>query len=138
MALLVKTRIGPSKIAGTGLFAAEFIPQGTKVWEFTPGFDLVFEDLNRFPPLVRAFLTTYCYRNGGRYVFCADHAKFFNHSDEPSCRDDAHNTYAARDIHPGEELTSDYRMFGVTQEDLEFNYRDFTQPSHHSYRVLIP
>jgi hypothetical protein len=130
MALLVKTRIGPSKIAGIGLFADEFMPEGTKVWEFTPNFDTAFEDIDRFPPLLREFLTTYCYRHRGRYVFCADHAKFFNHADEPSCRDDADSTYAARDIHPGEELTSDYRSFGVTQEDLEFNYREFTAPSH--------
>ena len=31
MALLVKTRIGPSAIAGIGLFADQFIPEGTKV-----------------------------------------------------------------------------------------------------------
>ena len=38
--LLVKTKIGPSKIAGIGLFADEFIAKGTPVWKFEPGFDL--------------------------------------------------------------------------------------------------
>ena len=131
MALLVKTGIDPSNIAGIGLFAEEFIPEGTQVWEFTPNFDTVFEDIGNFPPLLREFLTTYCYRTRGRYVFCADHAKFFNHADAPSCRDDADDTYAARDIYPGEELTSDYRTFGVTQGDLEFNYREFAAPRPH-------
>ena len=131
MALLVKTRLGPSEIAGIGLFADEFIPEGTKVWEFTPNFDTVFEDIGRFSPLLREFLTTYCYRARGRYVFCADHAKFFNHADEPSCRDDADSTYAARDVYPGEELTSDYRTFGATQGDLEFNYGEFATSRPH-------
>ena len=129
MSTLVKTRIGPSKIDGTGLFADEFIPEGTKVWEFTPNFDMVFDDIIWFTPLLREFLTTYCYMNQGKYIFCADHAKFFNHSDEPSCWDVGENTYAARDIHPGEELTSDYRTFGVTWEDFEFNHGEFTDRS---------
>lgn len=38
--LLVKTKIGPSKIHGIELFAAEFIKRGTPTWQFTPGFDL--------------------------------------------------------------------------------------------------
>ena len=38
--LLVKTKIGPSKINGTGLFANQFIPKGTPTWKFQSGFDL--------------------------------------------------------------------------------------------------
>ena len=57
-------------------------------------------------------------------MLCVDHAKFFNHADDPSCDDDAHFTYAARDIEVGEELTSDYRRFGVTADDLAFNFHD--------------
>lgn len=121
MALVVKTVIGPSPINGIGLFAAEAIPKGAKIWEFTPSFDLIFEDLSGFPPLVQEFLTTYCFMYEGQYVFCADHAKFINHADEPSCLDVGAGTYAARDIYPGEELTSDYRTFGVTEADLAFN-----------------
>jgi hypothetical protein len=33
--LLVKTTIAPSPIHGIGLFADQFIPQGTRIWEFT-------------------------------------------------------------------------------------------------------
>lgn len=39
--LLVKARVGPSAIHGLGLIAHEFIPAGTRVWTFVPGFDLV-------------------------------------------------------------------------------------------------
>lgn len=38
--LLIKTKIGPSKINGIGLFADEFIPKGTSVWRFMPSLDL--------------------------------------------------------------------------------------------------
>jgi uncharacterized protein len=121
VALLVNAYVAPSSIAGMGVFAAERIPKGTRVWEFTPGFDLVYDDIARFHPLVVAHLTTYCYRIDGKYVFCADHAKFFNHADDPSCGDDDEYTFAARDIEAGEELTSDYRRFGVTDDDFAFN-----------------
>ncbi len=124
MTLLVKTTVGPSKIAGVGIFAAEFIPRDARIWELTPNVDLVFEDLSVFPRVFQDFLATYCYRNRGRYILCADHTRFFNHADEPSCRDDpvGEYMYAVRDIEPGEELTADYRLFGVTEEDLVFNY----------------
>ena len=37
--LLVKTRLGPSSRHGLGVFAAEFIPSGIKVWAYCEGFD---------------------------------------------------------------------------------------------------
>ena len=38
--LLVKTKIGPSEIDGIGLFADQFIPRGTLVWELVPALDI--------------------------------------------------------------------------------------------------
>ena len=129
LALLVRTLIGPSTIAGTGLFAVDHIAKGTRIWEFTPNFDRVYNDISAFPASVIAYLTTYCYRNAGNYVFCADHAKFFNHADHPSCDDDENFTYAARDIEAGDELTSDYRKFGVTNDDMNFNVHGLLPPT---------
>ena len=40
--LMVKTRLGPSSIAGIGLFADEDIPAGRVTWRFVPGFDQLF------------------------------------------------------------------------------------------------
>ena len=39
--LLVKTKLENSQIpnAGLGCFAVEFIPKGTKIWEFNSDFD---------------------------------------------------------------------------------------------------
>jgi hypothetical protein len=50
-----------------------------------------------------------------KLVLCGDDARFFNHEDEPTCRDfpdlDGGTTVAARDIELGEELTCDYASF---------------------------
>ena len=45
---MVKTKIGPSGIAGISLFADQIIPKGTVVWRYQECFDLLF-----FPHLLR-------------------------------------------------------------------------------------
>jgi len=61
--LLVKTTIGPSKIHGIGLFAAEFIKKSTPTWMFSPGFDLELrkEDLSTLSESSREQVLNYCY-----------------------------------------------------------------------------
>jgi hypothetical protein len=85
------------------------------VWELTPGFDLEFDEakLSTVPPAARANLLKYSYRNPGTqtYVLCGDDARFFNHSADPSVLCVEEPNIAARDIHPGEELTCDYYTF---------------------------
>mgnify|MGYP000961481414 CR=1 FL=1 len=41
--LIVKPKIGKSKIEGVGLFADQFIPKRTVVWKFDPRFDIYFD-----------------------------------------------------------------------------------------------
>lgn len=132
--LLVKTKIGPSPIAGIGIFADEFIPKGTRIWEFKEGFDLRFDahfSDTLSEPARKQFLN-YSYKNPktGLYVLCADDARFFNHSDTPTVEDlyfddPTENSegisIAARDINPGEEITSDYRNFDAdSRRHLEY------------------
>jgi SET domain-containing protein len=119
--LLVRTRLGASPIQGLGLFADEFIPKGTIVWEFVPGFDLAVapEDLARLsmPALSQFRKYSYLDRNLGKYVLCFDDARFMNHAEQPNLDDVSafQNgmgvTIAARDIFPGDELTCDYSTF---------------------------
>jgi hypothetical protein len=116
--LLVKTRIAPSAIHGTGLYADEFIPKGTIIWEFTHGFDVYVsaEEIQTLPAAAQAAMLKYCHRevDNGLYVLCADDARFFNHADEPNTVDlpgPEGPTIAARDITIGEELTGDYWAF---------------------------
>ncbi|MBM3261792.1 SET domain-containing protein [Candidatus Kaiserbacteria bacterium] len=119
--LLVKTKIKASPIAGTGLFADEFIPKGTFIWRFKKGFDMRvgkdYPDTLQEP--AKSFFSTYAYQNPQtlHYVLCADDARFVNHSDNPNthCTEDSDDedsaTIASRDIKEGEELTEDYREF---------------------------
>ncbi len=117
--LLVKTFLDKSTIHGIGLFAAERIRRGTVIWRLTPGVDVLLgpEQIEALPAASRWQIEKYTYldRMLGRFVLCGDDARFFNHSDDPNCHDhpDAEGgfTVAARDIAPGEELTSDYASF---------------------------
>jgi len=117
--LLVRTRIGPSAIHGTGLFAVDPIARGTAVWRFTPGFDLDLDPvlIDAQPQHTREMLQHYGYvdprRN--RYVLCCDDARFINHSDTPNLRpqfgEDPHGVdVAIRDIDANEEITIDYQQ----------------------------
>jgi SET domain-containing protein len=116
--LLVKTKIGPSTIAGTGLFANQFISKGTAVWKFQKDFDLElskvqFESLSE---AARGQVLNYCYFSPKteHYIVCSDDARFLNHSDNPnidSGPDDDHIDVALCDIKPGEELTQNYKVF---------------------------
>lgn len=128
--LFVKTKIGSSKIQGIGLFADEFIKKGKLVWKFVAGFDLSISEAEagRLPKIAKDFFYKYSYLDEtlGKYVFCLDDARFFNHSQKPnvvnaiSPEGDEINI-ATRDIRPGEELTCDYDDF-----DPEFEeYKDW-------------
>lgn len=112
--LLVHTTIGTSTIHGTGLFAAEVIPKGTRTWELVPGLDLVIpkSDLSRLSPPALEQLLHYAYLNSDNgYVLCFDDARFCNHSFEPSVKfidGTTPHEVALRDIELGEELTVNY------------------------------
>lgn len=118
--LLVKTRIGPSKIHRIGLFAAQFIPKGEVLWRFEPGFDLELskDDILRLSPPDQEQVLNYTYLDEklNKYILCSDDARFFNHSKAPNTREveseDGYGiTVALKDIHEGEEITCDYEIF---------------------------
>lgn len=128
--LLVKTKIGPSPIHGTGIFADELIPKGTRIWEYREGVDSRFDDkfLETLPEPAQKQMLNYAYKNPrtGLYVLCGDDARFFNHSDTPNTEDLEFDgglvqgegiTIAAKDIQPGEEIVSDYRSFDATSRE---------------------
>jgi uncharacterized protein len=131
--LSVATYLRNSRIHGVGVFAADFIPAGTVIWDFTPGVDwrLAPRELEAFPEPFQTHLRRYAYLDeSGDYILCGDNARFMNHSPLPNCDDRGSVTTASRDIQPGEELTCDYRTF-----DLEFSEEEVTgvsspQPPH--------
>jgi len=118
--LLVDTELRLSPIHGIGVFSRQFIPAGTVVWTFTPGFDLEIDpgEVERLAPPARDQFLKYSYLDvlTGKYVLCFDDGRFFNHSDQPNVIDGvtpetAQSSVAVKDIAPGEELTCDYRTF---------------------------
>jgi SET domain-containing protein len=125
--LLVKTRVKASDVQGLGLFADEFIPKGTPIWEFTPGLDskLTEDEFNALSPLAREHLERYAYKStvDGMYVICLDDARYFNHSSTPNVidkeipNDPEGINIAARDIQLGEELLCDYAEFDVDSKE---------------------
>lgn len=126
--MFVETKIGPSAIEGIGLFANQFIPKGTPVWKFQPGFDLKFgqSELGKLSRPAREQFLKYAYLNPetNKYVLCFDDARFFNHSEHPNCLDvgapddEEGIVVAAKDIQEGEELTCNYR-----ESDADFDYK---------------
>ncbi len=119
--LLIKTKIKESGIHGIGLFADQFIPKGTEIWKFTPGFDQKFtrEQILSFPDLLQIYIYKYCWRSkkSKLYCFSADNGKYFNHSKNPNVlseyRDDEEEviTVTIKDIEIGEEILDDYSSF---------------------------
>ena len=118
--LLVKTKLGVSKISGIGLFADQFIPKDTIIWKFTNGVDLKISD-EKLQELEKEYpledLRKYLYRSksSNQHILCGDDGRFINHSFQPNTldtsEDDEGFTIAANDIQPGEEITSDYNGF---------------------------
>ena len=65
--MLVRNYVGRSPIDGFGVFAGEFIPKGTMVWEFTEGCDQVYSDeiLAALSPVQRDVILYYGYVEPG-------------------------------------------------------------------------
>jgi SET domain-containing protein len=119
---LIPTYLAASSIHGLGVFTPHFIPAGTHLWEFHHGVDwrLKPEEMGAFPQSCLEQIRSWAYEDeDGTYVFCGDNAKFMNHADEPNCDDSGpHHTVALRDIHAGEELTCNYRLFDEESKRL--------------------
>lgn len=111
--LLVRATAGVSAIHGIGLIAREFIPRGTRVWEFRSGFDVVLTaaEVEALSAVARDQVLWYAFYDRTReaYVLSGDDDRFTNHSDAPNTADDGAFTVASRDILPGDEITADYR-----------------------------
>ncbi|MBL9134710.1 MAG: SET domain-containing protein [Verrucomicrobiales bacterium] len=126
--MLVPVRADRSAIHGLGLFASVFIPRGTPVWRFEPGFDRIFtpEEFARLPALAQGHLRHYGYLDiATRHWFLGgDLAIFMNHghvpnTGTPNTGGSAPLTCALRDISEGDELTCDYRTFDASDKPID-------------------
>jgi uncharacterized protein len=130
--LIIKTKLGPSKIHGVGVFADEFIPKGVTVWVFFPGLDLEIdkEQLSEYPRIAQDYIKKYAYlsRKSGKYVMCFDNCRFTNHSYDPNTAEVENYPgeapdYALRDIQKGEEITINYQIIDGDFEKEKVNLR---------------
>lgn len=100
-----------SEEIGYGVVATEWIPRGTIAWT-KDDFDQCFtpEQVRSMEEHYQRIVSKYCYIDArGQFVLCWDHARWVNHSCEPTLRPAGYDfEIAVRDIRPGEELTDDY------------------------------
>jgi hypothetical protein len=104
---------------GFGVIATERIPRGTIVWALDV-LDRVIpdRDVHLLPQPFRPQLDRYAYRDHiGNWVLCWDHARFVNHSCEPTMLAPGLGfEIALRDIEPGEQLTDDYATLNLDED----------------------
>lgn len=111
--LLVNAVKNISRIHGIGLFAQQIIPQGTIVWRFRSGYDVLItiEDFKNLSEFAQNQVKLYSYYNviGGAYILSGDDCRFVNHSINPNM---AYRTnweiMTIRNIEAGEELVINY------------------------------
>ena len=118
--MLVRSRVAASPIEGLGVYADEFIPSSTLVWQLNRDFVATFKraELEQFPPHIREFVEKYSFPDSEDesllYVEL-DNGRFMNHSETPNTDFTAFNNgYALRDIEAGEEITCNYYEFDST------------------------
>jgi hypothetical protein len=118
--MLIDTRVRPSAIHGSGLFAVNLVPRGTAIWKFQEDFDREFTpgQFSALPPEAQQHLRWFAFFDAAKncWILSGDHACFMNHASDPNTGTAADAklpavTVALRDIAAGEELTCDYFAF---------------------------
>jgi uncharacterized protein len=129
--LLIEHYVAPSEIHGLGVFSVNFVPVGAVVWEAHPLIDreIGAAELASLPNHVVRMLQHHSEFIPSRNVFrlSADGDFYMNHSDSANIWVDGDHVFAVRDIHPGEEITCDYRQNRVMGFD----------PDHSPLKVVV-
>ena len=115
--MLVPTFVAPSAIEGVGIFAAEPIPAGMRIWRLDPSLDRLISrrEASELCDVFRAFVQRYSYpfpHDPEQLIVELDNGRFMNHSDAPNTIfSDPDAGFALRAIGAGEELTCNYAEF---------------------------
>lgn len=105
-----------SKEIGYGVFATDYIPEGTIVYvKDTLEVVVTPTDYLLHPPEVQAAIDRYSYIDQyGNRIISWDFAKYVNHSCEPNTISTGYGfEIAIRDIQPGEQITDEYGIFNL-------------------------
>lgn len=123
----IKFQIKKSSIpgAGLGIFADQFVTKGDLVWLFLKQYNVLYHSSEEYKQILstmdydraRDYIAhTYVYdENIVAYEFENSAGRYMNHSKNGNIisSEDDYNSYAARDIQKGEELTWDYVEYGT-------------------------
>ena len=124
----VELRMTPDK--GIGVFAAEFIPANTRVYDYETTYYNKEEAIAYLASLSsdeeRKWWLEHAYGDKGKIAIEYDDCDMINHSNNPALArnsNDGHN-YTTRDVYEGEELTVDYRTHDYVSffEELRDKY----------------
>jgi SET domain-containing protein len=107
---------------GLGLFATEFIPKDSLVWEFVEGVDIKvsIEEVEQMSEAQQEYFEKYAWVEDNYYYSSCDLTNFVNHSYQPNLKIIDEIMISLRDIHPGEELFENYAEF----DDCFDEYKD--------------
>jgi len=101
---------------GVGVFVTRFIERGTVVWVQDIRDQVVpMAHYERLGKTQRDILDKYAYEDSwGNLVLCWDIARYMNHSCSPATLSlGEYCEIAARDLHPGDELTCEYGFLNL-------------------------
>jgi hypothetical protein len=145
----VNVEVKCSAVHGSGVFAAERIPAGTKVWQFDASMHVCTPAaLAGMEPstIAEALCAGYVHEPSGLFLWYRDGMEYMNHGDGPIANvglyywpklpDD--HIVALRDIEPGEELREDYRnclRAGLAPDHWLAPFYRVYSPGH--YRFLL-
>jgi SET domain-containing protein len=109
--MTIRLRVGPSRIHGQGVFAAQEITQGTRILEYL-GEKITPQEATRRIAQGNTFIFFFDARYDIDGNTPKNTARYVNHSCAPNCASDMLEgrlwILALRDIHAGEELTYEY------------------------------
>ena len=107
---------------GLGLFATEFIPKDSIVWEFVEGVDIKVsvDRVEQMSEAQQEYFEKYAWVEDDYYYSSCDLTNFVNHSYQPNLKIIDEIMISLRDIHPGEKLFENYAEF----DDCFDEYKD--------------
>jgi SET domain-containing protein len=107
---------------GLGLFATEFIPKDSIVWEFVEGVDIKVsaDRVEQMSEAQQEYFEKYAWVEDDYYYSSCDLTNFVNHSYQPNLKIIDEIMISLKDIYPGEELFENYAEF----DDCFDEYKD--------------